>query len=82
MGGIDMELMEELFTMLWEEPPQLTEEYMANRKLRDKLSNQVENVIGPELMDKFMDAHWDYMEQECRRFLLNGVRLGLELLRL
>ena len=77
-----MDFLEELFTLLWQEPDPKTEEYLANKKLRDKLGDKVEEVVGPELMDKFMNAHWEYMELECQRFFLNGIRLGLELLRL
>lgn len=77
-----MNFMEELFDLLWQEPIPKTEEYLENKKLRDKLEDRVEEAVGPELMDKFMDAHWEYMEIGCRRYLLNGIRLGIELLRL
>lgn len=77
-----MDFLQEMFDMIWQEPSPKTEEYLANKKLRDKLGDKVEEAVGPELMEKFMDAHWEYMEAECRRFLLDGIRLGLELLRL
>ncbi len=77
-----MDFLEELFTILWQEPSPKTEEYLANKKLRDRLHDKVEEEVGADLMDKFMNAHWEYMELECRRFLLHGIRLGIELLRL
>ncbi len=77
-----MNLLEELFDILWQEPTPKTEEYLENRELRDKLGDKIEVAVGTELMDKFIDAHWEYMEIECRRYLLNGIRLGIELLRL
>ena len=77
-----MDFLEELFTSLWQEPDPKTEEYLANKKLRDKLYEKVEGLSGADLMDIFMNAHWEYMELECQRFFLNGIRLGLELLRL
>ncbi len=77
-----MDFLEELFDLLWQEPTPKTEEYLENRELRDKLGDKIEAAVGTELMDKFIDAHWEYMEIECRRYLLNGIRLGIELLRL
>jgi hypothetical protein len=77
-----VDFLEELFDLLWQEPTPKTEEYLENRELRDKLGDKIEAAVGTELMDKFIDAHWEYMEIECRRYLLNGIRLGIELLRL
>jgi len=77
-----MDYLEDLFDMLWEEPDPQTPEFLENKKLRDRLTDKVQALVGPDLIDKHMNAYWEYMELECQKFFLNGVRLGLELLRL
>lgn len=77
-----MNCLEELFLMCWEESDPKTPDFLESKALRDKIETKVEALIGDEMMDKFMEAQWDYMELECRKYFLTGLRFGLELLRL
>ena len=77
-----MNYIEKLYHEYEEEPTPKTREYLDNRALRDKLEDKVEKLVGEELMDKFMEAQWEYLDLECQRFFRYGLRFGLELLRL
>ena len=77
-----MNYLEKLYCAYEEEPEPQTRDYLNNRALRNKLRDKVEELAGEELMDKFMEAQWEYLDLECQRFFLCGLRFGLELLRL
>ena len=77
-----MNYIEKLYRAYEEEPTPQPREYLDNQTLRDKLEDKVEELAGEELMAKFMEAQWEYLDLECQRFFLCGIRFGLELLRL
>lgn len=77
-----MNYIERLYREYEEEPTPQTREYLDNRALRDKLEDKVEELVGEELMDKFMEAQWEYLDLECQRYFHYGIRFTLELLRL
>jgi len=77
-----MDDLEELFMRHWEEPDPKTPEFLEVKETRRRVLDKVQAQVGVELTDKFTDAEWEYMELECRRFFLAGVRFGLALIRL
>lgn len=43
---------------------------------------KVQNAMGADMVEKINDIYNEREEMECYRYFLNGLRLGLELLRL
>lgn len=77
-----MDFLEVLFYHLAEEPMIKTPEYREIASVEASLMEKVQNAMGAEMVDKINDIYAEREGMECYRSFLNGLRLGLELLRL
>ncbi len=77
-----MDFLETLFWDLSEEKEPDTPEYRENRIIRTLLLEDIQKAMGLEMVDKVTATYVGHEEMECRRYFLQGLRLGLELLRL
>lgn len=74
--------LEELFQTRFAERAPQTPEYEELRRLHSSLMDELEKGAGEEPVERLVTVQDEYLELECRRFFLHGVRFGLELLRL
>lgn len=77
-----VDILEMIFWQLWEESDPKTPDFQANKKLQHSLLEKAEEALGPKWVDKWDDIYWEYMELQSKRFFLNGLRFGLNLLAL
>jgi len=77
-----MDYLEDLFAMLWDESDPKTPEFLESKKRQSSVSDKMQELVGPDLIDEYMNVYWEYMELECRRYFLDGLRLGLEQIKL
>lgn len=77
-----MDFLETLYYNLEEEKEPDTPEYRENRMIWGLLMDDIQNAMGGEIVDKITYVSVDHEGMECYRYFLQGLRLGLELLRL
>lgn len=77
-----MNFLETLYYHLAEESVPQTPEYRENLSVEAGLMEKVQNAMGADMVEKINDIYNEREEMECYRYFLNGLRLGLELLRL
>jgi len=77
-----MDYLEEIFRLFEEDKEPDTPEYRENRAIRAKLMGQVTAAMGEDMEEKVRDVFSEHEALECERFFRQGLRLGLELVRL